>query len=267
MTDVQFGSMVMEDTGGEGRAVVMIHGLGGTSNTFEPLMPALEGWRVVRPDLPGAGRSALKPNLKTIPDLARAVTDALTAIKVRRAVIVGHSMGTLLAQHMAVAAPHRVEGLVLFGALTEPPETARQGLQARAETALKDGMAGIADTVSQASLSERTRSTNPAARAFVRESLMRQPPAGYAAHCRALAAATAYPPMRIRCPVQLVTGADDPVAPRHMAEALNTGLPDSKLDILPGVGHWAPLEAPADCQRLLSEALKRMSNNPVTERT
>lgn len=266
MADIRFGSLVMEDTGGSGRAMVMIHGLGGTSNTFETLMPALDGWRVVRPDLPGAGRSPVRADTRSIADLARSVTDALKATGVTRAVIVAHSMGTLLAQHMAVTAPHRVEGLILFGALTEPPEGARNGLKARAEAALRDGMAGIADTVSTASLSERARREASAVRAFVRESLMRQPTTGYAAHCQALAAATAYPPMKIRCRVRLITGADDPVAPRAMAEALNTGLPNSKLDILPGVGHWAPLEAPEECRRLLAEALAEMPNNPVTER-
>ena len=267
MPDARFGSMVMEDTGGDGPALVMIHGLGGTSNTFEPLMPATAGWRVIRPDLPGAGRSPLRADTRGISDLARAVTNSLQAMDVPRAVIVGHSMGTLLAQNMAVTAPHRVEGLILFGALTEPPEAARNGLKARAEEAERNGMTGIADTVATASLSERTHSDTPAIRAFVRESLMRQPFAGYAAHCRALAAAKAFDPMQIRCPVRLITGANDPVAPRAMAEALNAGLPHSKLDILPHVGHWAPLEAPADCRRLLAEALKAMSSHPVTERT
>ncbi|RYY52990.1 MAG: alpha/beta fold hydrolase, partial [Comamonadaceae bacterium] len=49
--------MLVEDEG-EGDAVVCLHGLGGTSNTWTPLMPALAGYRVIRPDLPGSGRSA-----------------------------------------------------------------------------------------------------------------------------------------------------------------------------------------------------------------
>ena len=60
MSDKQIGSMVMEDIG-TGEVVVMIHGLGGTSNSFQPMMKSLSGYRVVRPDLPGAGRSNLKP--------------------------------------------------------------------------------------------------------------------------------------------------------------------------------------------------------------
>jgi pimeloyl-ACP methyl ester carboxylesterase len=43
--------------GGAGGAVLCIHGLGGSSNTWTPLMPALQRHRVIRIDLPGSGRS------------------------------------------------------------------------------------------------------------------------------------------------------------------------------------------------------------------
>ena len=42
---------------GEGDAVLMLHGLGGTSNTWVPLLPAVSRYLRVRPDLPGSGRS------------------------------------------------------------------------------------------------------------------------------------------------------------------------------------------------------------------
>ena len=245
----------------------MLHGLGGTSNVFDPLMPGLEGYRVLRPDLPGAGRSPLRPGIRSIAGLARAVTDALRAAGVRRAIIVGHSMGTLLAQHMAISAPQRVDGLILFGAISEPPEAARQSLTARAETALRDGMAGIADSVADTSLSAQTLAENPAVRAFLRESLMRQPPLGYAAHCRILAQATALPSGQIRAPVRLITGADDPVAPPTMARVMNNALSVGKLDILPGTGHWPMLESPQACRKILARALAEMAREPIPERT
>ena len=48
--------IAVEDEG-EGDAVVCVHGLGGSSNSFTPLMPALARRRVLRIDLPGSGRS------------------------------------------------------------------------------------------------------------------------------------------------------------------------------------------------------------------
>ena len=267
MADRRCGSRVMEDSGGDGPAVVMLHGLGGTSNTFEPLMDSLEDYRVIRPDLPGAGRSPLRAGIRTLQQLARAVTDGLAGIGIRHTVIVGHSMGTLLAQHMAISAPQRVRGLVLFGAITEPPDFARLVLQQRAATALQEGMAGIADTVANGSLSAKSRSDNPALVALLRESLMRQSTAGYAAHCKAMIQAKACDPLQIRVPVQLVTGVEDLVAPVAMAQSLNSALPFSTLEQLPGVGHWPTIEAPADSARILQSTLKTFTTNEVTERS
>ena len=56
MTQHTIDRMAVE-VDGEGDAVVMVHGLGGTSNTWTPLMPALSRHRVIRLDLPGSGRS------------------------------------------------------------------------------------------------------------------------------------------------------------------------------------------------------------------
>jgi len=268
MADRRFGSMVLEDSGGDGPAVVMLHGLGGTSNTFEPLMNSLQSYRVIRPDLPGAGRTPVRNSIRTLQQLASSITDVLAGIGVRRAVLVGHSMGTLLAQHMAISAPQRVQGMVLFGAITEPPDSARLALQLRASTAIQEGMAVIADNVANGSLSAKSKSDNPTVLAMVRESLMRQPSAGYAAHCKALAQAQACDVLQIKVPVQLVTGVDDPVAPVTMAQSLNDALPFSELEQLPGVGHWPTIEAPADCSRILNSALQTFtSNNVVTERS
>ena len=44
---------------GQGDALLCIHGLGGSSNTWTPLLPVLAGFKVIRPDLPGSGRSSL----------------------------------------------------------------------------------------------------------------------------------------------------------------------------------------------------------------
>src|SRR3546814_2926464 len=79
-------------------------------------------------------------------------------------------------------------------------------LKVRADTVRRNGMAGTADTVARSSLSPATRRGNPAAVAFVRESLLRQDPVGYAAHCEALAEAQPADHAAIACPTLLVTG-------------------------------------------------------------
>jgi pimeloyl-ACP methyl ester carboxylesterase len=119
---------------GEGAAVVCVHGLGGSSNTFTTLMPALARHRVVRIDLPGSGRSHRAEGPLSMARYSDLVQSVCARLNVMRAHFVGHSMGNIVLQHVAVVAPKLVASLALFGPLTAPP-TRRASRSARAAKA------------------------------------------------------------------------------------------------------------------------------------
>lgn len=248
-----FDRMVVE-VEGEGDAVVCVHGLGGSSNTFTPLMPALSRYRVVRVDLPGSGRSQSAEGAITMARLVDAVASACARLKLGKAHFVAHSMGTIVCQHLAVQLPALVRSLTLFGPLMAPTDAARTGLRGRAAKARTEGVAGMHDITSAlltASVSADSRQRLPLAVAFVRESLMRQSGEAYARNCEALADAEPVRVENITCPVLLVTGDEDVVAPpqavRAMAERLH-GAPSIQVVVLPRCGHWTPVERAAECQ-------------------
>ena len=248
------------DCAGDGPPVVMIHGLGGSSNTFQPLMARLSDYRVIRPDMPGAARSGPPTEPLSISGHAAAVLDLLRAMGFMRVHLVGHSMGTLVCQHLAAEVPDLAASLTLCGALTEPTDAARKGLGVRAGVARDKGMAGIADQIIAATLAPRTHAQNPAAVAFVRQSILRQNPEGYARNCAALARATATDPRRIKSPTLLVTGDCDPVAPVRMAQVLADGIAGARLDVLDRCGHWVTVEQPAISSQKLAEHLQQHRN-------
>ena len=256
MADFRLGSMIAEMHGqGQGPAIVMIHGLGGSSNSFTPLMDYLSEYQVIRLDLPGAGRSAYQPGRVGIEGLATSVCELLNALDIKRACFVGHSMGTLISLRIAANKPELVSQLVLFGAILDLSPQARGSLQQRAEQARQQGMAAIADAVANASLGRSTDNRYAAAKAFVRESLLRQDPMGYAAHCMALAESTAIPHHQVKCPVSLIHGHDDPIATLANGKALASRLAQGLLTELTACGHWPMIEAAAESGSALQQAL------------
>lgn len=252
MTTTITANMCMEQEG-EGPAIILLHGLGATSNSFQPLMPALGGRRVVRPDLPGAGRSPTPRGTLDVRVIVDAILRASAELGIEEADLVGHSFGSLIAQHVAQARPALARTLTLFGPIIEPAEAARERLRGRAQLARDEGMAVVADQVAAAGLASGSGEANSAAVAFVRESHMRQDAEGFAKSCEALAGATRADPGTLRMPVLVVTGEEDGVGPPSVAHQLADEVARGKAVILPDCGHWTPIEKPADCRRLIAE--------------
>jgi 3-oxoadipate enol-lactonase len=245
---------------GTGTPVVLIHGLGGTSNVFGPQVAALAKWcQCLRPDLPGSGRSPSGGAL-TIRSLMHAVLTILDDHGMSSAHFVGHSLGTLICQHIAVNAPDRVRSLVLIGPMSAPPDPARQALRARAAKARQFGMVEIADTIIQVALAEYSRLHRPEVVAFVRELLMRQNPEDYARTCEALADATAANLAEIRCPTLLIVGDSDSSAPPPAVRQLARELQGAELCELTRCGHWATLEDPGALTSAMESFLKARSS-------
>jgi len=236
---------------GDGEPVVMIHGLGGTTNTFTPLLPAFTRNKRVRFDLPGSGRSSRVEGPLSIEKFLEATKRAMASAKVEKAHVVGHSMGTIVATHLAAAEPNAVKSLALFGPLMAPPDQARANIRARAAKARQEGMQGIADALVQASTSSETKQKRHAVVAFVRESMMGQDPDGYARSCEALAEMQAADTSKITCPTLLVTGDEDVVSPPQSVRMMGQKIAGSRVETLRGCGHWTPVEKPDECIELL----------------
>jgi pimeloyl-ACP methyl ester carboxylesterase len=255
VTTVSLGGLVSE-VDGDGFPVVMVHGLGGTSNAFQPQMEALRQYRAIRVDLPGSGRSA-PPEDPSIAGFVEAVINLTRVLAVVRAHFIGHSLGTIVCQSIAAQYPDLVQSLVLLGALAEPSDATRTALAGRADLARREGMAPIADQIVATALSSATRAAQPAAVAFVRESLMRQNPEGYARTCEALAKATAADPRLIAAPALLLTGDADAVNPPGIARALADRIGGARLVTIDRGGHWLTIEKPVETNRWIAQFLKQ----------
>ncbi|MDT7668077.1 MAG: hypothetical protein QOC74_860 [Pseudonocardiales bacterium] len=237
------GKELAVEVDGEGPAVLLVHGLGGTSNFYQVQADALaERFRVIRVDSAGAGRSPVADGI-SIESHADDLAAVLDALDVDSAAVVGHSMGTLVVRALAARHPAKVSALALLGAVREPPEAGRQAQRDRAAVLREKGTAAVAPGVVANALSETTRQRRPEVAAFVRELVMRQDPEGYARNCEALGAATDPGPIATSLPLLLITGDDDKVGPPEASQELADAHGNAAVEILPGVGHWTALEA------------------------
>ncbi|MBU6188766.1 MAG: alpha/beta fold hydrolase [Betaproteobacteria bacterium] len=259
--------VAVEDTG-EGEAIVCVHGLGGSANVWTPLAPGLSRYRVVRVELPGSARSARAEGEISIERFVGCLEQICERLAITRAHWLAHSLGTIVTQHFAVLHPKRVASLTLIGPLSEPASGARPPLLARAALARSQGVAGlqtIADQTVAAALSSETRARQPLVAAFVRDSVARSCPEGYARTCEALAQARSAPLDRISAPVLLLTGEEDAVAPPQSVRALADRLissPDVRMRVFPRCGHWQPLERPAECLREIGDFIATANRRP-----
>ncbi|WP_434597781.1 alpha/beta fold hydrolase [Streptomyces sp. A5-4] len=101
---------------GKGDTVLLIHGIGDSSETWRDVMPDLaRNYRVIAPDLLGHGGSDKPRADYSLPAYANGMRDLLSVLGVERATLVGHSLGGAVAMQFAYQFPERCERLVLVG--------------------------------------------------------------------------------------------------------------------------------------------------------
>jgi pimeloyl-ACP methyl ester carboxylesterase len=100
---------------GDGEPLVLIHGYAETSETWRAVIPALaRRWRVIAPDLPGIGDSAIPADGLDMATAATRVHALAASLGVTRARVVGHDIGMMVAYAYAAMHPAEVDKLVLM---------------------------------------------------------------------------------------------------------------------------------------------------------
>ena len=248
--------LVITEAGSGGRPLLLVHGYTGARNDFadfvEPL--AERGWHVVAPDLRGHGDSS-KPAEEGAYSLAQFSTDLIglaDALGWERFVLLGHSMGGMVAQVLVVDRPERVQALVLMdtghGAVPVDPALVELGVAA----ARDQGMGFIADVLAimeddplATDAYRRKVAEDPAYRERGDANLRASSPAMYAAMIQALTADDDRLDSlaAVSVPTLVLVGEQD--APfldpsRRMAETIA----GARLVVLPDGGHSPQFEAP-----------------------
>lgn len=151
-----------------------------------------------------------------------------------------------------------MRGLLLANTAAVYPEAGRVGLAQRADAVRAGGMAAVADGVLARFLCDATRASQPALAAGVHADLLRADAEGYALAALAIQPADWLGGLgQIRCPVQVVAGAQDAGSTVAMAQAIASAVPGAQLSVL-DAAHLSVLEQPAGFWAALQALLARV---------
>ena len=229
---------------GEGPPVVFVHGLGGSGHVWHGVVQAMsQHHHCVTVDLRGHGRSQGRGKL-SMEGWAKDVHRLIAALELPAVTLVGHSLGSLVAQEVARTEPESVDELVLVGGISYFDPATADAYRQRADAVEADGMDALVDAWLAGAVSPRSHATQPGMVGLLRELFLRNEPQHYAKSCRALADAERVPRDEIGQPTLIIAGSHDRSTPIAMAEELKRSIPVSRIKVIPGVGHWMPLEDP-----------------------
>jgi 3-oxoadipate enol-lactonase len=241
---------------GEGPPVLLVHGLGGSLHAWYGVIEALSiNHHVVALDLRGHGRSDRGTGSYSVAQWASDVEALIRALELPAVTLVGHSLGSLVAQQLALSNPEVVDQLVLVGGVSyfEPPM--KKAYEDRANRVDADGMDALVDEWLPGALSPRNAAMHPALVGLLRDLFLRNDPTCYAKACRALAKAPSLQREDIGQPTLLVVGDHDRSTPMAMTEELHREIPVSRVRVVPNAAHWVQLEQPDEVAAAILEFL------------
>ena len=252
-------AIYLEDTG-RGTPIVALHGLGGGAWFFTGMARRLAGdYRVISLDLPGTGRSEAPPGRVSMAAWVADIEDVMLHRVGEPVVLLGHSMGTIIALHAAEAWPGSIRACVFVGGLPEPRPEIKDRLALRAETVARDGIHGTGALVAAANFAPATLQRQPELVALFERLFDAQDPATYARCCRILMGASATSvARRLRVPCLSISGAEDQYAPPDLVTSFVREIPDCTQEVLPDCGHFPFLEQPGVFTAALRSFLERV---------
>jgi 3-oxoadipate enol-lactonase len=248
-------------TGTGDTAIVMLHGVGGGKEVWTPQMNAFarRGYRAVAWDMPGYGETpAIEPY--QMAGLARALERLLDALAAQTVVLLGHSMGGMVAQEAATLFPGKIGGLIL--SCTSPAfgkaDGAWQNEFLRQRLAPLDAGGTMADLAPALVADMIGRDADSAGIKLAIEVMSRVPAETYR---KALAAIAGFDRRSalgsIQVPTLALAGECDRTAPPAVMKKMAEKIRGGEYAFLGGAGHLANLERPTAFNQAILEWLER----------
>lgn len=247
---------------GPGAALFCLHGIGGNSASFAPQLEHFDGVRAIGAwDMPGYGDSRPLPSM-SFAALAQAVVAALDELGQARAVLVGQSIGGMVAQEVAHRYPERVAALVLIG--TTPSFGGRD--ETFKEKFLQARLAPLDAGETMQTLAPQFvpqivgRAAGDAVIAAATASMSVVGNDAYRATIECLVTFNRRAELaQLSMPSLLIAGGEDNNAPARTMQKMAETMPDARYHCIESAGHLINLEAGPACNALIHDFVGELS--------
>lgn len=237
--------------------LVYLHSLGSDLRIWDGVVARLPRHEHLRFDQRGHGRSDVPPGPYVISDLAEDVLRLVATAGLDRVVLVGVSVGGMVAMRAALARPDVVVGLVLCDTAAKVGDEA--SWNARIAAVLEGGIEGIADQVLARWYPPSFDAARPTAYRDYREMLTATPVAGYVATCEALRDEDLRALVgEIAQPALVLCGSEDGSTPPDLVQGFAASLPDARFELVDGAGHLPSTDAPEVVAERMTEFLEEI---------
>ena len=228
--------------------VVLIHGLGLNKDCWQWMIPDLkDSYRVLSYDLYGHGGSsdpATEPNLSLF---SKQLKDLLDFCEIQNAVIIGFSLGGMVARRFSQDAPEKLQGMVILHSPHKRSKAAQAAILKRVDQARTMGPQSTVEAALERWFTDTFRKANPNLMNKIRQWVMGNRNEVYHTIYKVLATGIdeiVKPSPALICPSLIITGDQDFGNGPEMAFAISAEIPGAKTLVLPGLRHMALAESP-----------------------
>lgn len=251
----------IDENPGGSPVVVLLHGLGVNSKSWLLQIPALSqsGCRIIAPDLPGFGQSCQVP-FSSFQQVSNELSAMLGSLTANRLILVGISMGGILALQLTLDHPQMVDKLVLVNSMAKL-EINKPLLWPY--YLLRYFMIQFKGLDSQAELVATRLFPNPKDSLFRQaavESIMEADLASYRLAMKSIARFNVEKRLgEILCPILVVTGENDTTLPLATQRRISERIPQAVHVLIKDAGHAVTIDQPEIFNRTLLEFLSDQS--------
>lgn len=241
----------------DGDVVVLSNSLGSSLAMWEPqVKPLLDnGFRVLRYDTRGHGRSRVPRGPYTLDELAGDVVELLDLLDVPSAHFAGLSLGGMTGMWLGLYAPDRLRSLTLCCTSARPGNP--RMWSDRAAKVRAEGMAEVADGSVTRWFTQAWREGHPGTAARMREMTANTRAEGYASCCEVLAGLDLVEDLSgMWVPTLVISGAEDPALPPGHGRLIAERVPSARFEVVGHAAHLGSFEQPERFNELIIEHLK-----------